>query len=760
MENLEDEYAIGLDLGTTFSCIGVYRNGGVEIIPNTKGEKTTPSIVIITNVPGKDELKILVGEETTDYLVKNYDSCIYEIKRLIGRNYSDKELNKEIQKLPFKIIKAEKGDFPEVELNINGKYKKYRPVEICSFIIKKMIKNAEIYLNKIINKLVITVPAYFNDSQRKLTKQAAELVGLKVIRVINEPTAAALCYVSELDKNINQKILVFDLGGGTFDVSILDIFSEEDVKYFKVLSTSGDTQLGGEDFDNELVNFFLSKSKSLENEIKKAHKVIKKLKIACEKVKKILSKSQETIIRVNNFYNNGEDLIAKISREEFNKICKPHFDKFQLSLNKALSDANLKKEDISQIILVGGSTKIPRVREIVEEFFPDCKINKYINPDEAVVYGATIEAEIMLHDGDRDIDFLDITPLSLGTNVLNHSIDPDIKKEGDEMRIIIKRGTPVPTLVQQTFYRIWNSQKTPSIEIYEGEKKYVKYNHLLKKSMLIGLDIRNKQTKVIVQFEIDTNGILNIKAKEESENNDGKTKELLIKNDEISLNPEEIENLKEKNKELVKKIDFCFFSDMKDTLKEYKEAYENTQEVDDKILIKMNYNNILEEFIDTFDKQCDKDILLEKQYLYVKELFSSYIETLNLSIDKGDQINIFNNINKYIQIFIDKTSGYLNDLLNVIEKLKQTRHKMEFYRLVIFIMKELNELGQKSTNNKSEFCKYHSLLYFEQSEAYYEKYLSDIKTTLLKPSETELLKMQINMCKEYISDIKSSAIFK
>ena len=222
MEELEEEYAIGLDLGTTFSCIGVYRNGGVEIIPNRNGEKITPSVVIIT----KDS-NILVGEETTDFLVKNYDSCIYEIKRLIGRNFSDNEVKEEMKKLPYKIVNANIGDSLEVEVMINGQKKTYSPVEISSFIIKKMVKNAELYLNKKITKLVITVPAYFNDSQRKLTKQAAELVGLKVIRVINEPTAAALSYGFDKNQNINEKILIFDLGGGTFDVSILQLKKDD-----------------------------------------------------------------------------------------------------------------------------------------------------------------------------------------------------------------------------------------------------------------------------------------------------------------------------------------------------------------------------------------------------------------------------------------------------------------------------------------------------------------------------------------------------
>ena len=425
----------------------------------------------------------------------------------------------------------------------------------------------------------------------------------------------------------------------------------------------------------------------------------------------------------------------------------------------------MKKEDINQIILVGGSTRIPRVREIVKEFFPNCKINKDINPDEAVAYGATIDAEKILHNRNNNISnvhFLDITPLSLGTNILNNSIDPEIRKEGNIMSVIIKRGTPVPTIGKETYYNVKDDQTTMSIDIYEGEKKYVKYNHLLKRSEIKGLTKRPKgKTKVNVKFEIDINGILNIKAQEESDNNDGKTLELTIKNDEISLSPKEIENLQIKNEELINKISKKIdFSNLKDTLKKYKEEYETTEDEEDKIIIITNYNNILEEFIDKFDRQYDNETVLEKQYLYVKELFSSYMETLQLQLGRGDEKNIFDNIKKYIEIFIDKTSGYLNNLLNILEKLKVDRkYKVEFYNLIITIMEKLNEHGKACIYSNAKFCKYHSLIYFEQSEAYYQKYISDIKTSILKPDNLEKLNTQINMAKEYLSDIKSGAIF-
>ncbi len=303
MEQLEDEYAIGLDLGTTFSCIGVYRNGGVEIIPNIIGEKITPSVVIITK-----NSKILVGEETNDFLVKNYDNCIYEVKRFIGREIDEEERKKLQEKFPFKIVTSNKGNFPEIK--IKGKWKEiiYSPVEISSYIIKKMIFNAEKYLNKAITKLVITVPAYFSDSQRALTRQAAEALGLKVLRIINEPTAAALAYGFDEKQDHNSTILIFDLGGGTFDVSILSLEKDKDKNEtkFEVLGTSGDSNLGGEDLDNALVELVLRKinDEEIVAQIRKDKQAMKRLKVACENAKKLLSISEEANILINEIIRN------------------------------------------------------------------------------------------------------------------------------------------------------------------------------------------------------------------------------------------------------------------------------------------------------------------------------------------------------------------------------------------------------------------------------------------------------------------------
>ena len=407
-----DDYAIGLDLGTTFSCIGVYRNGGVEIIPNSIGERITPSIVIF-----KDK-EILVGEDTVDVLVKYYENCLYEVKRLIGLDFSKKQFRDEVEKLPFKVI-LPTADHKQanIEVVVNKKKKTYTPTEISSLIIKKMVHNAENYLNKKIKKLVITVPAYFSESQKKLTSQAAEMLNLDVIKIINEPTAAALAYGFTEDQSQDKNILVFDLGGGTFDVSILSFENEKNnqenvnAKNLSVLATSGDMHLGGEDFDNALANYVIEKANIKEDKIRKNNQAIKKLKVACENAKKILSSSDKTTIRINNVLDKI-DINVEITKDEFERICQPLIDKLNIPLNSAISEAEKKmrelnkkfsKEDIDEIILIGGSTRIPKVKEFVKDFFPSKRINDSINPDEAVAYGATLQAEKLLYNSDKII---------------------------------------------------------------------------------------------------------------------------------------------------------------------------------------------------------------------------------------------------------------------------------------------------------------------------------------------------------------------
>ena len=804
----DEEYSIGLDLGTTFSCIGVYKNGKVEIIENKRGEKITPSVVIINH-----DSSILVGEDTTEFLVENYDSCIYEIKRLIGRKFSDKEVKEEIGKLPFKITTLKGEDSPMVEVNIEGIPISYSPVEISAFIIKKMVQTAEKYLNKKVKKLVITVPAYFSDSQRKLTKQAAELVGLKVLRVINEPTAAAIAYGFDKKQESDQKILVFDLGGGTFDVSILNIKKDEtnpNSKVFQVLGTSGDMNLGGEDFDNQLVDYFLNKKLILKEEMKKDMQFIKDLKLKCEVIKKTLSNSKKATLKIDKF-NKKEDLIEEITREEFEAICHNLFKKLETPLEIALANAKLTRNDINEVILVGGSTRIPKVKQIVRNYFPKSKINDSINPDEAVAFGATIEAEKINHNKNSSISnflLLDITPLSLGTNVLNKSENKEIKEEGAIMSVIIPRGSPIPSTFTEVYSTAYDNQESMAINIYEGENNFVKYNNLLKKESIKGLKKGKKgETKVRVTLDIDIHGILNVSAKEESD--DGQSLNYTIINDEMSLSQEKLKKLKEKNEALLAKIqnndfssDLNDYNNLKDTLRKYKEAFEQTktksqnttkdnigeegeddededeEENDELIVYKTNYNNTLEEFINSFniDKGNVNEALFEKYYLYVKELFISYAETLKLKIDSDERKEIIEKIKNYLNKFISKSSDYINNLLEVlykglnddnevINKKKKPKKKKKskniiknFCGIVIFLMEKLNDLGKKYIESMAKFCKYNSLIMFEQANYYYEKYLSDINVNLLGYKEQQELLKQKEICQGYIKDINSGAI--
>ena len=749
MEQLEDEYAIGLDLGTTFSCIGVYRNGGVEIIPNIIGEKITPSVVIITK-----NSKILVGEETNDFLVKNYDNCIYEVKRLIGREIDEEERKKLQEKFPFKIVTSNKGNFPEIK--IKGKWKEitYSPVEISSYIIKKMIFNAEKYLNKAITKLVITVPAYFSDSQRALTRQAAEALGLKVLRIINEPTAAALAYGFDEKQDHNSTILIFDLGGGTFDVSILSLEKDKDKNEtkFEVLGTSGDSNLGGEDLDNALVELVLRKinDEEIVAQIRKDKQAMKRLKVACENAKKLLSISEEANILINEIIRNV-DLIEIIRRKEFEMACQPIFNKLYEPINKALKIANEKRNNlvIDEVILVGGSTRIPKIKEMIRNYFPKSKINDSINPDEAIAYGATLEAEKILHpqsDKSKNFSLLDVTPFSLGTDIKNNSTDPEVKKEGDLMDVIIKRGDHIPITRSKTYSTFLDNQTSMSINIYEGGKKFIKYNRLLKKSTINNLTKRPKgKTLVKIILDIDVNGILTVKAEEKTNDGTGQVVNLVIKNDEVSLTNEEMENIKNKMKPLLEKFgennegNNMDYINIKGILKQYNDAYEkfknskkkndneNEDDNDDGIIFLTNYYNTLEEFIDKLDKNFDNETVLFKFYLYIKDLFEKYLEAIKLGLDKEEKEHLFEKIKEYIQIFIDKSSGYLNELLEILSGLKKLKSKVEFYKIISFVIKKLNELGKNYIFSNKPFCKYHSIIYFEQSNYYFEKYFPLIK---------------------------------
>ena len=773
MSEIQDDYALGLDLGTTFSCIGVYRNGGVEIIPNRNGERTTPSIVTIL-----DKDNILKGEDTLEHLVKDYDSSIYAIKRFIGRSFDDAKNEIVKENFPFKLDKDDKGNFPLVVVNKNGEKIKFTLEEISSFVIRKMVDSAEAYLGKKVSSLVITVPANFNDAQRNCTKIAAKLAGLNVLRIINEPTAAALAYGLEkndcTDVDKEKKILVFDLGGGTFDVTILKIIKSGE-QNFDIMSTKGDKFLGGEDFDNKLVedvlDKFCRKMKESKVEIKKDKKCIKKLKISCENIKRVLSSSPETTLYISNFYH-GNDILETITRKDFEVLCDDLFQRLKTPIDEALIDAKLSKDEIGEIVLVGGSSRIPKIKTFLKEYFnikdkaknsEGTKINDSINPDETVAYGATLMAAKILIKQDANIaefSLMDITPLSLGINVLNKSEDPEIKKEGHVMSVLIKRGSKIPFTFSKTYETSQDNQTNVIIDIFEGERKYTKYNHFLGKLELFDIPKKRKgDVKIEVKFFIDVNGILSVTATEKST---GKSIGTRIKNDANALSDEEIKKIREKNQKLYEKTNAktnkeLDYSNIKETLKEFQDAYKQTEDNDEKYDILKNYNEVLEDFIKLFDTKFDNETMVEKYYIYVKELINSYVKMLAMKeqITKGDQEQILKNIKEYIKTFAEQSTGYLD---NLVELMKNENKKI-FFEIVVIVIEELNNFGKKCLEERKKYCKYHSLIYFEKAYSFFKKYIVDFKNMMTCTKDIrEKCKNQVALSDSYIRDINSNAI--
>ena len=770
MDDLEEDDVCGLDLGTTFSCIGVYRNGGVEIIPNRYGDKTTPSIVTII-----DKDTILRGEETLDNLVKDYDSSIFAVKRFLGRDFEDEEVKEEMKKgnFPFKFV-MDKG-LPSIEVKKNNETIHFTLEEISSYVIRKMVDSAENFLEKSIDKLVITVPSNFNDAQRKCTEQAAEIAGVKVLRFINEPTAAALAYrLDEKNKDNNGKILIFDLGGGTFDVTLLSINNNIDNKeIFNVLSSKGEKFLGGEDFDNKLVEYFLDnfceKMDLKKEDVKRDKKAIRKLKISCEKIKRVLNSTKETQLYIHNFYDN-KDILEKITETKFNTLCKDLIAKLRKPLDDVISDAKISKNDISEIVLVGGSTRLPMVRIFITRYFNGCeiKINDSINPDEAIAYGATLMAAKISKKkigALSDFNLMDITPLSLGIETQNNSKDSKIRDRGKLMSVIIKRGVKIPYSNSETYTTTKDYQNKALIAIYEGEKKYVKENHKLGEVMMKNLTEKPKgEVKIDVNFHIDVNGILTVTGTERDKENNKFLIE--IKNDNVKLTKEEVEKLRKKNEKYQNmNPDLVLdYNNLKQTLREFQKIYDTTQNDKEKYNILMSYNSTLEEFIDLFnkDKENEKDnfdneTMIEKFFVYVQDLFKSYSKTLNNSqIQDADKQNIMNKMKEYINLFISKCSGYLTDL---VESIKDFPLKL-FYEIVIYIIEQLNECGKQCLKELKKFCRYNSLTYFERALMYYKIYIKDDGDVLRNchKKDYDNCKLQKETSQKYIEDINSDAI--